>query len=348
MPLVQYLFTLYDATGVPAHKCPCKTYTLGFGLAVKAVFHIVSEFFSKTKFKYFLTYFHSQDPLEITFSKVRRRGGHNNNPNVQQFKGAMKRLLLKNSIVASAAANCTTLADGKSYGGILEIKWRPKKKDSIVLRKGVDLEGEEEEQVLDLEQLNQLKMLQGGRYETIRKNILYYISGYLVRNLLPKIQCFTCMTNLLHGENDPVSPYDDHCYTTGNKYTDNPESLFKTKDCGGLVRPSAAVYKIVLQTETELRMRTNDFDSAKLNGMNPNNVLHHVVQGNPIHFCDEHLCPTDDDMWHHPHRYELLLTIIKNYMNLRLLTLPRMLQDQNAPVSTRHLLNTMTKIVCNE
>ena len=153
MPLVQYLFTLYDATGVPAHKCPCKTYTLGFGLAVKAVFHIVSEFFSKTKFKYFLTYFHSQDPLEITFSKVRRRGGHNNNPNVQQFKGAMKRLLLKNSIVASAAANCTTLADGKSYGGILEIKWRPKKKDSIVLRKGVDLEGEEEEQVLDLEQL---------------------------------------------------------------------------------------------------------------------------------------------------------------------------------------------------
>ena len=61
--------------------------------------------------KYILTYKFSQDHLELLFSKIRLRGGHNNNPTVVQLKAALKSILLRNSIKPARTGNCTNFDD---------------------------------------------------------------------------------------------------------------------------------------------------------------------------------------------------------------------------------------------
>ena len=72
--------------------------------------------------KYVLTYKFSQDHIELLFNKIRRRCGWNNNPNVQQFKYALRSILLRNSIEPSQTGNCTHFGDALcESSGILNI-----------------------------------------------------------------------------------------------------------------------------------------------------------------------------------------------------------------------------------
>ncbi len=57
-------------------------------------------------FQYVLTYKFSQDHIELMLSCIRGRGGWNNNPNALQIKYALRKMLLKNSVMASDSANC--------------------------------------------------------------------------------------------------------------------------------------------------------------------------------------------------------------------------------------------------
>lgn len=57
------------------------------------------------------TYFFQQDVLEMFFGKIRARGGFNNNPNINQFKGAYRRLLASLDISASTLSNCRVIDD---------------------------------------------------------------------------------------------------------------------------------------------------------------------------------------------------------------------------------------------
>jgi hypothetical protein len=53
-----------------------------------------------------LTYKLSQDHIENLFSKIRAKGGFNNNPDVRCFQSALKSLLIYNQITPSPNANC--------------------------------------------------------------------------------------------------------------------------------------------------------------------------------------------------------------------------------------------------
>ncbi|RLU22643.1 hypothetical protein DMN91_004921 [Ooceraea biroi] len=63
--------------------------------------------------------------LILSQRSVRRRHGWNNNPNVLQFKAAMKSLLVKNSITASATANCGTFDSDNDVQ--FKLRWAQKK-----------------------------------------------------------------------------------------------------------------------------------------------------------------------------------------------------------------------------
>lgn len=54
---------------------------LGFAIAVISVLNLAKKIFSVTVL---------QVHLEMFFSKIRQRFGHNNNPNVIEFRSAMK------------------------------------------------------------------------------------------------------------------------------------------------------------------------------------------------------------------------------------------------------------------
>ena len=59
--------------------------------------------------KYIPTYKISQDHLETLFSCIRSHGGHNNNPTVQQFLSAYKKILLHTELRAAETVNCISL-----------------------------------------------------------------------------------------------------------------------------------------------------------------------------------------------------------------------------------------------
>jgi len=86
-------------------------------------------FNSNFNYKYLLTYKCSHDHLEILFSRIRQRLGNNNNPNVVELKTSLKKMLLKNTISSSYAANC--MAFDNTSESIFEICWRKKSKDLL-------------------------------------------------------------------------------------------------------------------------------------------------------------------------------------------------------------------------
>lgn len=94
IPLIRYLYSL-KFKGLPLYTSNKKTFIIGFSIAVKSMFSIAKELFIVSPFTYILTYKFSQDHIELLFGRVRQRFGANNNPNVTQFKTAIKQILLK-------------------------------------------------------------------------------------------------------------------------------------------------------------------------------------------------------------------------------------------------------------
>lgn len=59
--------------------------------------------------KYLLTHKLGQGHIETFFSKIRSKSGFNNNPDVDQFRSALKSLLMKQEITPSSKNNCLEL-----------------------------------------------------------------------------------------------------------------------------------------------------------------------------------------------------------------------------------------------
>ncbi|XP_060866105.1 uncharacterized protein LOC132941892 [Metopolophium dirhodum] len=210
---VEYLLNLTDIKGVPIYLTPRKTFIIGLAIAIKAMFSLADEIFQITQYKYILTYKFSQDHLEMFFSKIRQRFGNNNNPNALELKTAMKQILLKNSITSSYAANCIAL-DNTGTESVFEIRWAKKKVESL----------EEEEEIQDLfPSMN-------NTFDIVKDNILYYISGFIVRCLLKKVDCQTCANSMLE-------TLSEHNYN--HKYSHS--ILVNVKNRGGLIKSSINV-----------------------------------------------------------------------------------------------------------
>lgn len=87
---ISYLFSLRIKNGDMLYPSDRKTFIYGLAVTVKSILAVEKEIFSEREsFKYIITYKFSQD-LEIFFSKIRSSHGYSNNPNVLQFKYAMR------------------------------------------------------------------------------------------------------------------------------------------------------------------------------------------------------------------------------------------------------------------
>ena len=101
-----------------------KTAIIGFSATTKALVKISTDLLTQPHpYKYVLTYKFSQDHIELLFNKIRRRGGWNNNPNVMQFKWALRRILMRNSISTSSTGNCTDIEESRREP-LFEICWK--------------------------------------------------------------------------------------------------------------------------------------------------------------------------------------------------------------------------------
>lgn len=225
-----YLLSLNDSNHQLLSASRRKTFVVGFICTFAAVLMLAEDLFNENVVCYLPTFRISQDFIETLFSKIRRMGGHNNNPTTQGFKAALRRLLAKQSISASSSANCI---ESDSSPGIFSLEWS-KRAAPIP----------EQEPVLDetiIQQLNNLPSIQSNIH---KDNIIRYIAGYVVRSLIGKVKCENCAQQLLA---DNITLFDDHQY--GAMAMTSSHRLINVRNRGGLIFASEQVINILLRCE---------------------------------------------------------------------------------------------------
>lgn len=319
---IRYLFSLKDVTGHSLYESRRKTFIIGTAVAIKSVLTICRKILSpnNTRFKYLLTYKFSQDHIEILFSKIRRRFGCNNNPNVQQFKSCMKQILHKNAVSISPYANCSAL-DNDYYSGF-DLKWA---------RRQTPVNDNLPDNMLEnsIEEFsNKVSCLIESKEETITNNILYYISGYIVRKIVNLIPCENCGF-LLSNSN--------------NGYSRNYTRLVNMKNRGGLISASDSVFKIVQKTEQLFKyfLNTNKLFSKNINKIIILHVKRELALDNSI-FPECENCTNTDVVFDVPHKIQLMSYVCEFYLKIRLFAFgKRYSAECIQKISKRHQLSKL-------
>eukprot|EP00794_Sanderia_malayensis_P011743 gene11743-12964_t len=176
---IEYLKHLKDPAGVQIIKGQRKTFVKGFAISAFSVLSICKILLERSEvpFQYILTYRFSQDRIEMFFSKIRSRFGWNNNPNVLQFKYALRQLLLKNKIESPSTANCVDVTDV----------------NSVVEPNSVDASISE-------------MLLSTNEW---RPDVLFYIAGYIVKKIKESSDCPECVVALY----EDCNMANEHAYT---------------------------------------------------------------------------------------------------------------------------------------
>lgn len=230
--LRDYLLSLDDSNHQPLYSSRRKTFIVGFICTFNAVISLAEDLFQDKVVSYLPTFRISQDFIETLFSKVRRMGGHNNNPTAVHFKSALRNLIAKISVSASTSANCL---DTESSTGLFALEWSKRKSPLPECQ--------------DVEDGNDIECPPLPSNLGIHKeNITYYISGFMVRSLKGKVKCVACAQALV-GLNDAATLPPDHCRYSAASQQDKAQLLYKVKDRGGLVAASQQVVKISQRCE---------------------------------------------------------------------------------------------------
>ena len=127
--LANYMFDFKDEKGNLPWNGRTKIVIWGFSFSLHSVASICKELLTHKylPYRFVLTYKFSWDHIELLFNKISRCCGWNNNPNVMEFKYAIRRIILSNSIEPSKTCNCTSFEDSLCKPGDLidfSSKWR--------------------------------------------------------------------------------------------------------------------------------------------------------------------------------------------------------------------------------
>lgn len=104
---IEYIKQLrVEGAAVPILKSISNTPFLGFYNNMVNCMSLYNEYVLTNRIDMLKTHRFSQDHIETLFSCIRSMNGHNDNPNIQQFEAAFKKLLIHNDIVSSKTSNC--------------------------------------------------------------------------------------------------------------------------------------------------------------------------------------------------------------------------------------------------
>ena len=151
MDSVEYLNNLKLPGGRKLNVSRRKTFIIGFTTAIRSCLGIAQYVFSSVpESKYILTYKLGQDHIETLFSKIRSKGGFNNNPDVSSFKSALRALITKTDITPSPNANSIDLDEITGTAGpTLMLIASSKLRKKYVADAAVEQDGEEFEEFED-------------------------------------------------------------------------------------------------------------------------------------------------------------------------------------------------------
>ncbi|KAI8424524.1 hypothetical protein MSG28_002983 [Choristoneura fumiferana] len=235
----------YNTEIVPIYKCQANTGLIGLLVCIESIQHLYKNVIETKYLSFLLAYKVSQDHLELFFGQIRSQGGFNNNPNAVQFKAAYKKILTHVEVGEKFTGNCIPLDSIPvlSANAVTNIN-----NTSAGYRLDIDLEESasmgafkerlEESEIqtytnncdivsatLDCDHLD----------SELIKQIVGYISGFVVRYLLKHIKCEDCKDHLLAKEKKTF------------------HKLIDMKDLGGLCYSSGDVFVICNRAEVVLR-----------------------------------------------------------------------------------------------
>ncbi|KAJ8264015.1 hypothetical protein GJAV_G00144120 [Gymnothorax javanicus] len=104
-----YLTSLKTLEGMPLSQSKRHTAVTGLVIAITSLQQVVPRLLETQGF--ILTYKFSLDHLELFFNAVRRAGGRNDNPNVQQFQSTFRKLVAHSGAVTGTTGNIVKLDD---------------------------------------------------------------------------------------------------------------------------------------------------------------------------------------------------------------------------------------------
>jgi len=166
-----------------------KTGFVGFIINLKNVIALAEELFNDNKIDFLLTYKLSQDHLETFFSLIRRMNGWNNNPSAKQFKATYKKILHLVNVSVSLNANCILQDDTELLQLSNKSMNNEKKEIDNLQTVNTDLEQDLLNTVLTDHDYLMKNSWCVTEYAT---KIITYISGYIAKNIIKKINCSIC------------------------------------------------------------------------------------------------------------------------------------------------------------
>ncbi len=217
----------------------------------------------KHPFKYFLPYKTSQDHVELTFSCIRSRSGHNDNPHALQLKWILRRMLYRNSVTASKNANCkdedecsvgifplnTKLDDHipqSDHNGVFPLNT---KLDDHIPESDHMPESQQKDKIESMfsEEIAQLLLFDDVHLSDLQNNVLYFIAGSIAKQFIEKFPCEFCEECILV---EPNADNRDHTYSSMSNFTlSDYTSLTGMKNNGGLLFISKVIFDIVTYSE---------------------------------------------------------------------------------------------------
>ena len=181
--------------------------------------------------------------------------------------------------------------------------------------------------------------LDAGSSHDLLDNILFYICGFVVRQILQKLKCVSCRSALLLDPNDP--------HARSQLQFPQYAKFTLMKQCGGLIFPSMDFFKIVKLTEQlfkkiVLMTKTGISFEKNIELQIQNTVLkalgRSVFPSMSKHFFDHTIGEE------HDHVTSLLRLVFQKYLNMRLKTYAKkyseMIVHKNMP-STMHQLTKL-------
>ena len=193
-------------------------------------------------FKYLLTYKFSQDHIELLFSCICSRGEWNNNPNCLKFKYAIRKMLMRYAITASKNANCV---DFTGCNSIIPLFHTSKKSKTPDVENTEQTTASENDSLDNSPELNFMCSHLDKEHSEFTANVLFYIAGYIVTQLIDKLPCPSCKMSLIPVPDKANSTCQHGC--TSSRYHEvgkaSAFTLFVNK--GGLKIPSTSVFHTI-------------------------------------------------------------------------------------------------------
>lgn len=227
---------------VPVLQSSRKTGFIGFIVCLESIIKLYSTLVITNRLEHIKIYRLSQDHLELFFGSIRSHGGHNNNPTVRQFRSAYKKLVIRiNDITIFNTGNCIPLEDI----GILHYSNSDPVNDLNNNTPGFNYDTVVQEE--NLKSINSFILdhdyigsQSNYSFSNFSKEIIIYISGFVVHKLTNVLKCESCKDAL--------------CATNKECFLNSLITLKNRKgDNGGLIYPSDDVIDICFQIEKKLK-----------------------------------------------------------------------------------------------